>query len=105
MEFKGTKGFWRTREHFDEKYNQPTIEIDCGEDTLSLATIWSGNRENAEICEVVKADALLISKAPEMLRLLRLIVDDYENTGKSSESILLDFLKSAKQLIKESTEI
>lgn len=100
--FKGTKGFWRTKEHFDKKYNQPIIEIDCGEDTCSLATIWSGNVSGTEICDNTKADALLISKAPEMLEFLNQLSYACEN-GLIQD--LDELSKSAKELIKSATEL
>jgi hypothetical protein len=49
----------------------------------------------------VEADALLISKAPELLKMLELLVDRMEENDLGNFSAV----KRAKQLIKEATEI
>lgn len=82
MEFKGTKGKWFTK----------------------LGEVYSELAEDDElICEFhnysskeVQANAILISKAPEMLEMLKKLVDTYELLGMSNQ---------VKQLIKEATEI
>lgn len=103
-EFKGTKGFWRTREAFDEEHNQPVIEIDCGEDVLALATIWSGNIGGNDICDEAKADALLMSKAPEMLEMLSWFVKEFTDIYHEGTEID-NKVKEATRLIKQATEL
>ena len=81
MEFKGTKVKWEFSEnggvHVTSNYG-----IICD-------LITSSQKD--------KYDALLISKAPEMLELLQSLV--------SSEMTPLTIRKQAKQLIKEATEL
>lgn len=86
MEFKGTKGKW----YRDTKSR--IVSSVYSENEQKLIHISGKNNEEA------KANALLISKAPEMLEMLKKIVYVKESG--------LDFtLDSVKQLIKEATEI
>lgn len=86
MEFKGTKEKWIADNDliFAEDYFQTHI-----------AVIPDTYNE-----EIKKANALLISKAPEMLQMLIELTSDntWENTWNDKK-------KKAKQLIKEATEI
>jgi hypothetical protein len=98
MEFKGTKGKWyieNLNEPKEGKY--PAFEIDIStEIEQNMCTIWYSELFAVE----AKANALLISKAPEMLVMLEGIV-------KAKEYDLLqkyDFTQ-IEQLIKEVTEI
>jgi hypothetical protein len=84
MEFKGTKGKWNLLS------NVSWCEIQTESPIKSICAI------NKNI-EEYEANALLISKAPEMLEMLQSIV--------SSEMTLLAIRKEARQLIKEATEI
>ena len=84
MEFKGTKGKWRV-----------TAGVVRDIDTLTkIATI---HIENNEYSQKDHANALLISKAPEMLELLKHIANCIEHND-------IIYLKRITQLIKESTE-
>ena len=84
MDFKGTRGKWEySYDGFEHCY-------DIVSDNEFICTTMSGNTK-------AKADALLISKAPEMLELLQSLV--------SSEMTPLTIRKQAKQLIKEATEL
>ena len=81
MEFKGTKGRWEINR---------------------WGNVFGENEEVAYMPSLTpkkekEANALLISKAPEMLELLQSLV--------SSEMTPLAIRKQAKQLIKEATEI
>ena len=97
MEFKGTKGKWRlvTKDEniiFGGLDNYNSIVAGCGyydsyETNLGFSISGYISKENA----------LLISKAPEMLELLQSLV--------SSEMTPLAIRKQAKQLIKEATEL
>lgn len=84
MEFKGTKGKWEGMEHvgiFLEN-GDPVFETGCGCCTGSTLD---------------KYDALLISKAPEMLEMLKEIF-----YGDSDPN---ELFKRGEQLIKEATEL
>ena len=90
MEFKGTKGKWE----------RITSDWDLSQ------SVFLENTEQ-EICEVKSKphknlyDALLISKAPEMLEMIKLLIDRLEENDLKE----LSAVKRAKQLIKEATEI
>ena len=92
MDFKGTRGKWR-------KFQLPNgnMKITC-DDWREFAEIefkhWQNTEERRKQCLY---NALLISKAPEMLELLQSLV--------SSEMTPLAIRKQAKQLIKEATEL
>ena len=79
-----TKGKW------EYLYDGCDHCYDIVSDNEFICTTMSGNTK-------AKADALLISKAPEMLELLQSLV--------SSEMTPLTIRKQAKQLIKEATEL
>jgi hypothetical protein len=87
MEFKGTKGKW-------EINPKASRNVRCN--NLTIANCSSGQNGENEIEE--KANALLISKAPEMLEMLKHIV--YYLDNKSTPNI-----ENIKQLIKEATTI
>ena len=96
MEFKGTKGKWeKVTADWDlnqSVYLEDTEEIICDVKSLSHNAIY---------------DALLISKAPEMLEMLKELVisaDDMFNNGEPSETYY-QLINRAEQLIKESTEL
>ena len=90
MEFKGTKGRWNIERHQHQLCGDYLI-IDENDYQLAIA-----DNEYLQDYEKTKANALLISKAPEMLELLQSLV--------SSEMTPLAIRKQAKQLIKEATE-
>ena len=91
MEFKGTKGKWNIERHQHQLWGDYLI-IDENDYQLAIA-----DNEYIQDYEKTKANALLISKAPEMLELLQSLV--------SSEMTPLAIRKQAKQLIKEATEL
>lgn len=68
MKFKGTKGEWALSIPFDGA-------ILIGGNVR--ANVLAYSLEGLELED--KANALLISKAPEMLEFIKSIVDDYEN--------------------------
>lgn len=84
MEFKGTKGRWEAR-----LKGQITSSVYCGNTQICLKA-----KSNLES----KADMLLISKAPEMLEMLKDIVDTLES-GETPH------IYKIEQLIKEATEL
>ena len=91
MEFKGSKGKWNIERHQHQLCGDYLI-IDENDYQLAIA-----DNEYIQDYEKTKANALLISKAPEMLELLQSLV--------SSEMTPLAIRKQAKQLIKEATEL
>ena len=94
MEFKGTKGKWDIFRQDNDIY----IETESG---------------NAAICSIVggvgleqdEANALLISKAPEMLEMLKEFEIMCNKLQFPTETTLREMRNKAKQLIKEATEI
>lgn len=87
MEFKGTKGKWIV-----DKSGYITTNgglcIMVGNDCISV--VGDGNPH-----QPIKANALLISKAPEMLEMLK-DIKDYLGSDRRTE---------VEQLIKEATQI
>lgn len=93
MEFKGTKGKWIVRE---EKSSNGFINIDLP--NKRFFTFYGELKKiNDPFTEETKANALLISKAPEMLEMLEIILQ--------SENTPIVHRKKVKQLIKEATEL
>lgn len=93
--FKGTQGKWFQNKHIIES------DLQC-----DIAEVWDFNDEENQ------ANALLISKAPELLQMLESIVQDFEGDyvlhGEIVDSPyewLQDRYKEAKQLIEEATNI
>lgn len=88
-EFKGSKGKWRVIKN--------STTLSCNKEQIITCWFFTNRKEEA------KANALLISKAPEMLEMLKEIVHafDSDNLHGYQEEIL----KQTKQLIKEATEI
>jgi hypothetical protein len=80
--FKGTKGKWVVTSQDQVVRSEEGYAI-AASPALFLENDW-------------KANALLISKAPEMLEMLEKLVNTYELLGLSNE---------VKQLIKEATEL
>jgi hypothetical protein len=99
MEFKGTKGKWVMHKTHDVKYEQPVYEID-DDSTTEFVTIWSGVNIGEEIPEEIRANALLISKAPELLDMLKDIYQMGIGAVLSEQHI-----EAIEQLIKESTDL
>ena len=99
MEFKGTKGKWFID---NEESHIMTNGIYCNvistEKIISLADVYGDDEE-------AKANALLISKAPEMLVMLKEIYK-IENGAFALRSFDINLLKfKIEQLIKEATKI
>ena len=101
MEFKGTKGKWKYEVIYGKKRPKITVQIPIRENynqELVLGIIGEDDCTVASCCcREEHANALLISKAPEMLELLQSLV--------SSEMTPLAIRKQAKQLIKEATTL
>ena len=96
-EFKGTKGKWKIK---DIKSTLET-EINSSEYRIAKVKHYKGKNFNDPIEKEAKANALLISKAPEMLEMIQSLIEA-KNNGNDWDSEEL-FIK-AEVLIKESTE-
>ena len=110
MEFKGTKGKWRIK-HSQTKEAFNIIGSIAGEkfkiarcpyiNQPNLSKQWN-KKEKQE----AKADALLISKAPEMLEILQecrtqlVLCTLLDKSGQCSKMV-----EEIEQLIKEATEL
>jgi hypothetical protein len=90
MEFKGTKGKW-----FIDKKREQINKFG------SKVNVISSTRAN-EICHVYNIDhnALLISKAPEMLEMIDALCEELE-----FHQVSLKIAKDGRKLIKEATEL
>jgi len=96
MEFKGTKTKWIKSKNSIGFVYAEKLDGNTKVNAFSLNINNDGRISNEEI----KANALLISKSPELLDMLN------ELTNIKSHSFILDELQEkAKQLIKEATTI
>lgn len=92
-EFKGTKDKWILRE------NKSTI---MSEEKCLIARVFDG-KGNALLTDksqsdiIVEANALLISKAPEMLEMLIDILEQ-ENISQSAHDEIVELIKQATEL-------
>jgi hypothetical protein len=90
--FKGTRGKW-----VFHKYAKGTVQSKEGR-TIANYMVYSTNTDNGEHIEESMYNALLCSKAPEMLDMLESCLLAFQQLGlKEPEGI--------KQLIKEATEL
>jgi hypothetical protein len=101
--FKGTKGRWVINDTenriFGKKDNYHKITAGCG--------YYDKDRNcGFDISAFIsKEDALLISKAPEMLEMLEKLRLIFDNFAMPTESDLKNYSCEINQLIKEATEI
>jgi hypothetical protein len=103
MGFRGTKGKWRNivlgdRNVIGNDENSTLHFIDC----------WFAGIGGIETNEEAKANALLISKAPEMLEMLNNQLEFLiycRDNMKVSRPVFNQKILRIKQLIKEATEI
>lgn len=106
MKFKGTSGKWDLFQDYDHAYSQKVLNISNWTDGC-MATIWTGKDRDEEIPEEIKSNALLISKAPEMLEMLKDVfellnpVTDEQGVKESYYQLM----PKIEQLIKEATEL
>lgn len=95
-EFKGTKGKWELCKTYDEM-DKPSFYLTSDEGKIAHCY-------NLQLCcgvqERANANALLISKAPEMLDLLEQIVGHHKNIGIHNW-----ITEEAEKLIKSATEL
>ena len=96
-EFKGTKGKWKI-----ENIKSPfETAINSSEYRIAAVKHYEGKNFNDPIEKEAKANALLISKAPEMLEMLQEFVLDFDNGLIDDFQITRDRFE---KLIKEATE-
>jgi hypothetical protein len=96
MEFKGTKQKWIISTN-----NEVGVLISTHPMSRDICTVWKYDNDFLENQES-NANALLISKAPEMLEMLDRLVE----LNKSDNIEMPKFIKEEiEQLIKEATEI
>ncbi len=93
-EFKGTKGKWQQSILRDRTFGI----VNESNDIVCESPSFRKGFENWE------ANALLISKAPEMLEMLNSIVENYKS-GNEDNFIMSNLIDKSEKLIKESTEI
>jgi hypothetical protein len=105
MEFKVTEGKWYI-ENLNEpkKGKYPAFEIDIStERAEAMCTVWYCEDLPDELKDEIKANALLISKAPEMLEELKIAVKALKAVHSLGASTPI--IKRWEKLIKEATEI
>jgi hypothetical protein len=95
MEFKGTKGKWHVSYEYDEMWEQETAQIGVDNENECFITCWSNFIEDE-----YKANALLISKAPELLDMLKGIYQMGSGSVLAEQNI-----EAIEQLIKEATDL
>lgn len=101
MEFKGTQGKWKLgKEEKCKKFNQPVINIKTNE-IESFVTLYSGLAFESDLDDETKYNALLISKAPEMVYIINELIEELSFHGFNNSTSI----SKAKQLIKDATEL
>jgi len=93
-EFKGTKGKWEVIDNYD---NDRKIYV--GTDNGEGDEVYSVETSEMTYMEDF-ANAKLIAHAPELLEMVKLLVDRLEENGLGK----LDAISRAKELIKSATE-
>lgn len=92
-----TKGKWKIK---DIKSTLET-EINSSEYRIAKVKHYKGKNFNDPIEKEAKANALLISKAPEMMEYLLDAVNEY----KAGVGVSNGWFKAVEKLIKEATEL
>ena len=94
--FKGTKGKWKVNKgshYFSVKYE----ENERG--TINLFMISEDYKGSHSLVEECEANALLISKAPEMLEMLEDLITILKHYAE------IEKIEQLRKLIKEATEL
>lgn len=102
MEFKGTKGKWTLSSH--ENINGRMLFVVQNDGFESNPNDLMIHITSFSEIETQKANALLISKAPEMLDMLERMYSHWCESGLS-EVAIDNYMQEAKQLIKSATEL
>jgi hypothetical protein len=100
MEFRGTTGEWKTDTYTSENGRETTIvcNTDYNSERTDIHIRFSAIEETEK--QTNRANALLISKAPEMLEMLEKV-----RFYAEFDSMRLDLYDGIEQLIKEATEL
>jgi len=100
MEFRGTKGEWITETYTSENGRETTIvcNTDYNSERTDIHIRFSAIEETEK--QTNRANALLISKAPEMLAMLKKV-----RFYAEFDSMRLDLYNEIEQLIKEATDL
>jgi len=93
MEFKGTKTKWELRNNL--------VDITAEDKGLIITCYTKGSIFGTITKEEAQANALLISKAPEMLEMLKDIIFTWNNNGNFDN----EYFSNIQKLIKEATEL
>jgi hypothetical protein len=93
--FKGTKGKWIRKEVITDNGFFQKVSVDLAE---SICNVTTRDHERSIY------NALLISKAPEMLEMLVEMYEEWCETG-IGQNKLDSYMSQIKQLIKEATEL
>lgn len=101
MEFKGTKGKWFYKECSHQMDDENTTIHGFAGRIGHVFTTAPNHGENRE--EALKANALLISKAPEMLEMLKKVYDSIVMQSEIEYGSEMYF--KIEDLIKEATQI
>jgi hypothetical protein len=96
--FKGTKGKWSITDGLPNGQDIEAFRIQSNEWEWDIAAVW-----NDIPSEEAKANALLISKAPEMLEMIQILIGDIERGPK--KFTIAEKVEMARKLIKEATEL
>jgi len=108
MEFKGTKGEWgiKTNDYYIDVSNVSEEEKKVFTCSIHLTKERSFLKFEADsLCEENLANALIISKAPEMLELLQKISLSLQMFDPPTKEIALVWSEEIDTLIKSATEL
>jgi len=101
MEFRGTKGEWKTDTYTSENGRETTIvcNTDYNSNRTDIHVLFSAIDETEK--QTNRANALLISKSPEMLEMLNKVLEE----NMTDYSCCMNVKNDIEQLIKEATEL
>lgn len=115
---KYTKGKWKIREELDSAFKDYETNIIAGRTRIAEVKHYNDGKDerfrNDPLIEEGKANALLISKAPEMLEMLEKVVKlepiiciggAVGEQWMGEQEALSTMMEEIKQLIKSATEL
>ena len=108
MEFKGTKGKWKYKVIYGKKRPKITVQIPIREDYYQELVLGIIGEDDCTVasccCREEHANALLISKSPEMLEMLKKLKDTMLELMEHQDGWEEDY-EELEKLIKEATEL